>query len=146
MKFLSASLNDTARLAELVSQQVIKGDVIAFTGGMGAGKTTFTRSLVKALGYSGDVSSPTFTLINEYLTENFHIYHFDFYRITDPDDLYSTGYYDYLDGENILIIEWSENITEELPSNVITVEINRISDTEREFIINGGDRFENIRN
>lgn len=146
MKFVSNSLSDTDQLAKIIAAKIKPGDTIAFTGGMGAGKTTFTRALVSALGYTGEVISPTYSLINEYHCNDFIIYHFDFYRINDLDDLYSTGYYDYLDTKNILIIEWSENIQEELPKNAISITINRISDNSREFVINGGgSRFENIR-
>lgn len=146
MRYLSNSLSETEHLAQIIGKIIKPGDTIAFAGGMGAGKTTFTKNLVKNMGYSGYVSSPTFTIVNEYITNDCSIYHFDFYRLTDPDDLYSTGYYDYVDGNNILIIEWSENIEDELPENTIKISINRISDNSREFIIDGGDRFEDIGN
>ena len=146
MKFLSNSLSETETLAQLIAKRLQSGDIIAFEGGMGAGKTTFTKSLVKNLGYNGEVTSPTFTLINEYPASTVNIYHFDLYRIADPDDLYSIGFYDYLDGNGILIVEWSENIKGELPDNTIIIKINRISENVREFVVEGDDRFENIGN
>ena len=86
------------------------GSVIALFGDLGAGKTAFTRGFTKGMGIECDVSSPTFALVNEYRGKNKTLYHFDMYRINGWDDLYSTGYFDYLDTGASLIIEWSENI------------------------------------
>ncbi len=105
---------------------------------MGMGKTTLTRSIVEALGGGDCVSSPTFAIVNEYQGK-FSIYHFDMYRVTNWDDLYSTGFFDYLDN-GIIIIEWSENIENALPDNTIKIYISHGNDeNERIFKIEGLD-------
>ncbi|MEA4912915.1 MAG: tRNA (adenosine(37)-N6)-threonylcarbamoyltransferase complex ATPase subunit type 1 TsaE [Oscillospiraceae bacterium] len=86
------------------------GDVVALTGGLGAGKTAFVRGALRALGWTGPVASPTFAIVNEYAVNIGRVAHFDMYRIDTEDALWSTGFYDYLDGRTVLFIEWSENI------------------------------------
>ena len=105
-------------------------------GGLGAGKTAFARGIAKGLGISDCVSSPTFALVNEY-EGKFNVYHFDMYRINSYDDLYTTGFFDYM-GNGVLIIEWSENIEGFLPENRINVTMKYISETEREITVEGG--------
>ena len=109
------------------------GEVIAFTGPMGMGKTAFTRGLVLALGGGDVVSSPTFALVNEY-DARLTVQHFDMYRVSGWDDLYSTGFFDYLDTDNVLVIEWSENIDGALPENTIYVHMEK-GETETERIV-----------
>lgn len=130
--------DETAALARQIADLLNGNEVIAFFGGLGMGKTTFTRSLAEALGSEDDVSSPTFAIVNEYHGK-YNIYHFDMYRITSWEDLYSTGFFDYLD-TGILVIEWSENIENALPDGFIRVEIKPGDcDTERIFEIEGID-------
>ena len=121
LSFTSHSPAETEEFAaSAVAPKLQKGDVLAFRGGLGAGKTTFTRGLARGLGADGEVSSPTFALVHEYAGDP-TLYHFDMYRITNFDDLYSTGFFDYLDCGGILAIEWSENIEGALPENTIQV-------------------------
>ena len=134
-KFLSKSPQETEQIAEKLSKTLKGTEVIAMFGGLGAGKTAFTRGLARGLGIDDGVSSPTFALVNEY-EGKFTVYHFDMYRVSTWDDLYSTGFFDYIDN-GIMIIEWSENIEEFLPENHITIIINHISENEREIIIEG---------
>ncbi len=122
-KFTTESVFGTEQVAAQFAKTLKKGDVVAFFGSMGMGKTAFTRGLIEGLGGKNMVSSPTFALVNEYELENFTVYHFDMYRVTSQDDLYSTGFFDYLDTDAILIIEWSENIIDSLPKNIIQVNI-----------------------
>jgi len=136
-EFISNSLSDTRELSKLVSEHINKGSVIAMYGEVGAGKTTFTSSLLNILNSKDIVTSPTFSLINEYKTKYFDVAHFDMYRITDIDDLYSIGFYDYLNSDKVLIIEWSENINGEIPENAISVHIEKINEHTRKFTING---------
>lgn len=122
-EFISNSLDDTDRLGKKIAKALKKGDVIAYKGTMGAGKTTLTSSIVTALGGENMVSSPTFALMNEYTSEPL-VRHFDMYRIDSYESLYSTGFFDYIeDGDSVLIIEWSENIENVLPDNTLIIEI-----------------------
>lgn len=133
IKYISKSNIETEEFAQKLSKRLKPGDIIAYTGTMGAGKTTFTRGLAKGLGAGDLVSSPTFALVNEY-SANVPIYHFDMYRVTSWDDLYSTGFFDYLDTDSIILIEWSENIDGALPENIIKINIS-YGETENERII-----------
>lgn len=117
-QIVSHSERETESAGEIIGKRLGKGGVLALFGGMGAGKTALTRGICRGLGSSDHVSSPTFAIVNEYKGER-KIYHFDMYRITSPEDLESTGYYDYLDGESSVIIEWSENILPFLPENTV---------------------------
>ena len=136
--YVSKSLEDTALLGKRIAGKIKEDSVIAYFGGMGMGKTTLTRSIVEALGGGDCVSSPTFAIVNEYQGK-FSIYHFDMYRVTNWDDLYSTGFFDYLDN-GIIIIEWSENIENALPDNTIKIYISHGNDeNERIFKIEGLD-------
>lgn len=132
---MSKSPQETEQIAEKLAQTLSGTEVIAMFGGLGAGKTAFTRGLARGLGIDDGVSSPTFALVNEY-DGKFTVYHFDMYRVSTWDDLYSTGFFDYIDN-GVMIIEWSENIEEFLPENHITITINHISENEREIIIEG---------
>ena len=123
--FITHSPQETEELAGKLAALLSPGDIIAYEGGMGMGKTAFTRGLCRGLGIAADVSSPTFSLVNEYRGENATLYHFDMFRVESFSDLYSTGFFDYLDYGGILAIEWSENIESVLPPNTITVEISR---------------------
>lgn len=131
--FISKSNRETEKFAEEFAKKINNGNIIAYTGKMGAGKTTFTRGLVKGLGAGDVVSSPTFALVNEYKGRT-NIYHFDMYRVSTWEDLYSTGFFDYLDTNSIIIIEWSENIDNVLPEETIHVDIG-YGDSENERII-----------
>ncbi len=136
--FKTKNLIETEELGKKIAHALKGSEVIAYFGGLGMGKTTLTRAIVNALGTDDDVSSPTFAIVNEYKTK-FNIYHFDMYRITGWDDLYSTGFFDYLD-TGILIVEWSENIENALPDNAIKINIKKgNTDNERIFEIEGLD-------
>ena len=125
LRFECKDQNDTQRAAETLAKLLRPGDVIAYRGGMGAGKTTFTRSLCAALGIDAWVSSPTFALVHEYAGSAFSLCHFDMYRITDEDELFSIGFYDYFDRNGICLVEWSENIEFALPDRYLRVEIRK---------------------
>ena len=114
---------------------------MAYTGGLGAGKTTFTRGLAMGLGMDDNVTSPTFSLVNEYHSRDISLYHFDMYRIMGADDLETTGFYDYSTDDSVFAIEWSENISEELPDNAVIINIERIDDNTRRITVKGDERF-----
>ena len=117
-----------------------RGEFFALLGPNGAGKTTFTRGLAIGMGLGDEVTSPTFALFNEYRGK-IKLYHFDMYRIMNAESLETTGFYDYMSEDNVLAIEWSENIKDCLDRNTIYITINRIDDDTREIIIDGGERF-----
>ena len=144
-KIITTSPEETIEFAKKIGAVLKKGDVIAYKGGLGAGKTTFTRGLAMGTGLEDEVYSPTLALINEYAGD-VNIYHFDMYRIENTDDLETTGFFDYPMEDSIFVIEWSENIIDALPENTIFIQINRIDDETREIIIEGDERFADIRN
>jgi len=136
--YVSKSLEDTALLGRKIAEKLKENSIIAYFGTMGMGKTTLTRSIVEALGGGDCVLSPTFAIVNEYQGKC-SIYHFDMYRVNNWDDLYSTGFFDYIDN-GIIIIEWSENIENALPDNTIRIKISCTnSENERIFEIEGLD-------
>ena len=141
MKITTHSPEETIDAAKKLGSMLHAGDVIAYKGGLGAGKTTFTRGLAIGLGLGDNVFSPTFALVNEYKGKNISLYHFDMYRISGEDDLESTGFYDYPFEDNIVAVEWSENIADFLPENTIYITISRIDDDTREIIIENGGKY-----
>lgn len=134
--FITDSPQETQALAARLARQLRGGEVLAFTGGMGMGKTAFTQGLVAELG-AGDAASPTFALVHEYVGR-LTVEHFDMYRIETWDDLYSTGFFDYLDTGRVLVIEWSENIENALPEGTVTIHISPgDSENQRRITIEG---------
>ncbi|MBQ4244203.1 MAG: tRNA (adenosine(37)-N6)-threonylcarbamoyltransferase complex ATPase subunit type 1 TsaE [Clostridia bacterium] len=135
-RFITNSAEQTAQLGERLAAKLKGTEVIALFGGLGMGKTAFTRGLARGLGAGDVVSSPTFALVNEY-SGRVPVYHFDMYRVNSWDDLYSTGFFDYLD-TGVLVIEWSENIEGALPENALRITISRGEhDNQRIFDIEG---------
>ena len=122
MIFNTTNPEETMAAAKAVAEKLLPGDIVAMKGDLGAGKTVFVKGAAEALGCSETVTSPTFAIVNEY-EGRVPVRHFDVYRIEDEDDLYSTGFYDYMDGKSVLFIEWSENIEYALPDERITVSI-----------------------
>jgi len=141
IRIITHSPEETIKTAEKLGAFIKAGDMIAYKGGLGAGKTTFTRGIAVGMGLGDNVTSPTFALVNEYRGENITLYHFDMYRIESEDDLESTGFYDYPFEENAAAIEWSENIAQFLPKDTIYITINALGEQEREIIIEDGGRF-----
>lgn len=137
LTYLSESPHETEKIAADFARKLTRGDVIAYRGDLGAGKTAFTRGLAQGLGITDDVASPTFAILNVY-NGDVTLYHFDMYRVTGFESLYSTGFFDYLDGSGILAIEWSENIADELPENTITIAITPTGENSRRIEIEGG--------
>ena len=142
--YLSHSARETEQIAADFAATLHSGDVIAYRGEMGAGKTAFTRGLCRGLGLSDHVSSPTFALVHQYGNGAHALYHFDMYRIEGALDLESTGFYDYPLDEGVFAIEWSENIASELPENCIRITIERLSDDGRQITVEGDERFADL--
>ena len=144
ISFISNSTNETEAFAEKIGGKVAPGTVIAFFGGLGAGKTSFTRGLARGMGIASDVSSPTFAIVNDY-GGNPPLVHFDMYKVESWDDLYSSGFFDYLDMGAVLAVEWSENIENALPDDTIKVIIEQgENETDRIITIEGIDENENF--
>ncbi|MEG0832926.1 MAG: tRNA (adenosine(37)-N6)-threonylcarbamoyltransferase complex ATPase subunit type 1 TsaE [Oscillospiraceae bacterium] len=137
--FYTGSQNETEALGEELGALLGAGDTVCFYGGLGAGKTALVRGIVKSFGFEEQVTSPTFAIVNEYNGDKIKIAHFDMYRITGEDDLYSTGFYDYLDNEHLILIEWSENIPFALDGNEKSVAIIDKGGDAREIIIEMGE-------
>lgn len=134
-RIITHSYNETVAFAEEFAKTLKKGTVIAYLGDLGAGKTAFTSGLVKGLGIKCDVSSPTFAICNEYHSDGKTLYHFDMYRVDGWDDLYSTAFFDYLETDAYIAVEWSENVYGALPEDAVMVEISKLSESEREIKI-----------
>ena len=141
-RYNTNSPEETEALAARLASKLKGTEVIAMFGGLGAGKTAFTRGLAAGLGINDGVSSPTFALVHEY-SGKFTLYHFDMYRIKTWDDLYSTGFFDYQDG-GILMIEWSENIVDFLPEDRIEICIRVTGENSREIEIKGREEYEDL--
>ncbi len=135
MRIITKSLLETENLAYKLASKLKGDEIIAFYGDLGAGKTTFTRGLAKYFHTKEDVSSPTYSIAHEYEGDNLKIYHFDMYRINSYEDLESTGFFDYI-GKGLIVIEWSENVEQFLPENIIRVDIEKNPAEETQRIIN----------
>lgn len=143
------SAAETIALGEKIGGLLKGGDLIAYSGDLGAGKTTITRGVSIGMGLGDEVTSPTFALVNEYRGADLSLIHFDMYRINSSADLETTGFFDYMDEDAVLAVEWSENIAEEIPDNAIRIDIQRVDDDTRIITIetyDGDDRFEDIGN
>ena len=139
MTFETHSPEQTEALGEALGKVRRPGAVVAYTGDLGAGKTAFTRGLAKGLGASEPVTSPTYTLVNEYLSGRMPLFHFDMYRLGSSDELFDIGWEDYLARGGVCAVEWSENVADAL-TGAISVSIRRLGDTDREITLEGGDR------
>ncbi len=147
--YITSSPEETISLGESIGRILKGGDIIAYRGDLGAGKTTITRGISTGMGLGDEVTSPTFALVNEYRNSDskLSLIHFDMYRITSPEDLETTGFFDYMEEGSVLAVEWSENISDELPKESIIITIKRLDDTVRSISIqaaDGDERFENI--
>lgn len=140
-EIITNSPEETITLGEKIGQKLKGGEIIAYTGDLGSGKTTITRGICIGMGLGDDVTSPTFALVNEYRGEKISLIHFDMYRINSAEDLETTGFFDYMDDDTVLCVEWSENISSELPENCIFINFERISDNVRKITVDGGNLF-----
>lgn len=129
--FETNSPTETEKIAEQFANTLSGGEVIAFRGDLGMGKTCFVRGLARGLGCKDTVTSPTFALMNEYTGGRLSVYHFDMYRVSGWEDLYSTGYFDYVESGGVVAVEWSENIENALDGNTIFVTFKRTGENSR---------------
>ncbi|MBO5836378.1 MAG: tRNA (adenosine(37)-N6)-threonylcarbamoyltransferase complex ATPase subunit type 1 TsaE [Oscillospiraceae bacterium] len=141
MEFVTNSPEQTECLGAALAAVLQPGTVIAFTGDLGAGKTAFTRGLAKGLGATERVTSPTYTIVNEYVSGKMPLFHFDMYRLGSSDELFDIGWEDYLLRGGVCAVEWSENVADALEES-ITVHIEKLGDNTRKITIEGGQGLE----
>lgn len=138
MEFITNTSEQTEALGAALAKVLCAGTVIAYRGDLGAGKTAFTRGLARGLGYRDLVTSPTYTIVNEYLGGRLPLFHFDMYRLASAEDLWDIGWEDYLERGGICAVEWSENVAEAL-EDAMTVSIEKLGQTSRRITIEGGE-------
>ena len=143
MDLITHSPEETEAVAQRLGKQLRPGTVLAYLGDLGAGKTAFTRGLAKGLGATDMVTSPTYTIVNEYLSGRLPLFHFDMYRLASSDDLWDIGWEDYLERGGVCAVEWSENVADAM-EDAITVRIEKLGEDTRRITIKGGDELADI--
>ena len=143
MQITTHSADETQALGQKLASRLAPGDVIAYFGDLGAGKTAFTRGLSQGLGITDPVTSPTYTIVNEYLSGRIPLFHFDMYRLSSSDELFDIGWEDYLSRGGVCAVEWSENVEDALQDAIrVTIEKDADEPDTRHITITGGPRFE----
>ena len=137
MQYITNAPEETEAVAAAFAQTLTPGTVIAYEGDLGAGKTAFTRGLAKGLGITDIVTSPTYTIVNEYLTGRLPLFHFDMYRLASSDDLFDIGWDDYLERNGVCAVEWSENVADAM-EDAVRVRIEKLDENTRKITIEGG--------
>ena len=143
MEYITNSPEETEKLEAALANVLTPGTVIAYRGDLGAGKTAFTRGLARGLGCDELVTSPTYTIVNEYLGGRLPLFHFDMYRLRCTDDLWDIGWEDYLDRQGVCAVEWSENVPEAM-AGALTVRIEKLGDSVRRITIDGGAEYADL--
>ena len=138
MEFITNSPEQTEKVGEALGKILRPGTILAYRGDLGAGKTAFTRGLARGLGCRETVTSPTYTIVNEYLSGRIPLFHFDMYRLHSSDDLFDIGWEDYLDRGGVCAVEWSENV-EDAMEEAILVTIHKTGEDSRRIVIEGGE-------
>ena len=136
MEFITHSPEETEALGAALAKLLVPGDIIAYRGDLGAGKTAFTRGLARGLGCREPVTSPTYTIVNEYLSGRLPLFHFDMYRLTSSEDLWGIGWEDYLDRGGVCAVEWSENV-EDAMENALWVTLETLPGDSRRITLEG---------
>ena len=137
-EFISHSQLETEEVGRKLAEKLPGGSVVAMYGDLGAGKTAFVRGMAKGMGLSCRVSSPTFTIVNEYLGER-ELIHFDMYRLSSADELFDIGWEDYLSRNAVCAVEWSENVQDSFFGDEVVVRIEKLNDTDRKITIEGAE-------
>ena len=143
MQFITKSPEETELLGQKLGAALRGGEVIAYRGDLGAGKTAFTRGLARGLGISMRVTSPTYTIVNEYTGGRLPLFHFDMYRLGSSDELFDIGWEDYLLRGGVCAVEWSENVADAM-QDAVTVSIEKTGDDERRITIEGGEGYADL--
>ena len=140
MEFITNSAQETEQVGQALGTRLLPGTVLAYEGDLGAGKTAFTRGLARGLGATEQVTSPTYTIVNEYLSGRIPLFHFDMYRLASADDLWDIGWEDYLERGGVCAVEWSENVADAL-AGALTVRIEKLDGDSRRITIEGGNNY-----
>ena len=143
MEFITNSPAETEAIGGALGQRLKPGTVIAYRGDLGAGKTAFTRGLARGLGCREIVTSPTYTIVNEYLGGRIPLFHFDMYRLRSSDDLWDIGWDDYLERGGVCAVEWSENVDDAMEDPII-ITIEKTGEESRRITIEGGEEFADL--
>lgn len=143
MQYYSHCPEDTEKLGERLAAVLEPGAIIAFVGDLGAGKTAFTRGIARGLGINEPVTSPTYTIVNEYLTGRLALFHFDMYRLGSSEELFDIGWEDYLARDGVCAVEWSENVADAM-IDAIVVEIKNSGDQMRCITVEGRGAYANL--
>ena len=143
MEFITNSPEQTEKIGAALGKQLTPGAVIAYQGDLGAGKTAFTRGVACGLGAKESATSPTYTIVNEYLSGKYPLFHFDMYRLASADDLFDIGWEDYLDRGGVCAVEWSENVADAMEGAII-VTIEKLGEDSRRITIEGGPELADI--
>ena len=143
MEFITNSPMETEKVGEALGKVLQPGSILAYEGDLGAGKTAFTRGLARGLGATEQVTSPTYTIVNEYLSGRMPLFHFDMYRLASSDDLWDIGWEDYLDRNGVCAVEWSENVRDAMEDAIIVC-IQKLGEDTRKITITGGVELEDL--
>ena len=143
MEYITNSPEETERVGAALGAVLTPGSILAYEGDLGAGKTAFTRGLARGLGAAEQVTSPTYTIVNEYLSGRMPLFHFDMYRLHSSDDLWDIGWEDYLERGGVCAVEWSENVADAM-ENAVTVRIEKLGEDTRRIIIEGGENLADL--
>ena len=143
MEFITNSPAETEAVGAALAKVLQPGMILAYRGDLGAGKTAFTRGLARGLGYTDPVTSPTYTIVNEYLGGRLPLFHFDMYRLASSDDLWDIGWEDYLERCGVCAVEWSENVRDAMEDAIIVC-IQKLGEETRKITITGGAGLEDL--
>ena len=143
MEYITGSPEETEAVGAALGRVLTPGSVVAYRGDLGAGKTAFTRGLARGLGCTDTVTSPTYTIVNEYLSGRIPLFHFDMYRLRSSDDLWDIGWEDYLERGGVCAVEWSENVADAM-ENAVTVNLEKLGENTRRITIEGGEHLAHL--
>ena len=143
MEYITGSPEETEAVGAALGRVLTPGSVVAYRGDLGAGKTAFTRGLARGLGCTDTVTSPTYTIVNEYLSGRIPLFHFDMYRLRSSDDLWDIGWEDYLERGAVCAVEWSENVADAM-ENAVTVNLEKLGENTRRITIEGGEHLADL--
>lgn len=149
MEFEVYSVDETTKLGIKLGRLLKTGDIVCLTGDLGTGKTHITKGIAKGLGITDNITSPTFTIVNEYEGKELKLNHFDVYRVSDPDEIYAIGFDDYIFSDAVSIIEWANYIEEILPKDLLHIKIekdlSKSEDYRKITLTSYGDRYDYIK-